>query len=844
MAFHRYVTPTYPSPPAFDLINVTSGGTGGGGSANADGAKIGGPNVGTFFVAFGEDSTSSNANRGLRALAQNTDALDDLFNRPIAVPVRTVDATAVGAVANVTLPVATFLGVAGTPNTPAGLNLLYEVVDSNDNEIIDPSTGVKVKVNTLTLGAGDVVGGGGANGSFSGNTVQLNFSPSIPNASVYRIYYGTRSSLGVMPADSLTNIRIRGAQEVEAAVEDLFRLLHGNNESWNAAWDSTIYDLAISGLNERYRRASTANPIPPDTYFSSAMNGVGAGAWISRDGPGLTVFATDQGAYLDPINGLFVAKSQDTVQAQSGGTVDFAAYGNRLSGSAAAGEKTYQPGYASLLALWSHYHTGSLHATDPHTRVPVGASVNLTTPNTNVNTGEAVVELVAAANYFRKTGTLTSSIAIGYDLVELQFTKSAVVLRQVVCIVAHGSSADAANIRKVRIRNLDGTIFDYTGSSVATIKAWHSLSFGVGDGAAAAHRQANGYAAGVSILFDGLHYQVPQRLSSTGADDNVPRTPMSVSGKGVLFTDIVFQWGGFDSTLSGPVFVGHLLGNGGINTGGAAVDFGKMTAVGTFSAATQIPAAVLARHRQTAGIKKSMVLDFPIEATESPAADVFGYRIYRHKPNGAGIDQLEIVANAKYDNTTDLWTGETTANRKSRIVWFDTAFGMQTRATGAGTFNDTSDWTDIFSWDFNNNIFDMFNFHVRWLNTTTASDGSNPASTVAVSNQLRAKNTPKCWGILSTDGAGAVDADDGFNIASLTIVSGDIEVTMASAMVSTDYIILPASHTASQPLCCVNETGKTTTKFRIRVASTSFTQVSAATTVLRIGFVVFGQQNT
>ncbi len=565
---HRYVTPTYFSPAGYDLINVTSGGVGAGGSANADTAKVGGPNVGTYFAAFGEDATTSNLNRGLRALAQNTDFIDNLLYRDIAVAVRTADATAVGAVASVTLPTSTFLGVAGTPNTPAGYDLIFQVVDSNDNEVIDGS-GARVRVNTVTLGAGDLIGGGGANGSFSGNTVQINFSPSIPNGTVYRVYYGSRSNLATMPADALTNIRIRGAQEVEADVEKLFRDLHGNSLAWDAAWTSTIYDLTLGGLDARYRRSSTASGAAPETYFPATVSTDGAGAWIGRDGPAVTAYAFDQGAYVDPINALFAVKFFDTVQGNSGGTTGFVAYGSRLAGSAITGEKTYQPGAATFLSLWGHYNTGSLHATNPYTRIPQNTSVTLTTPTVNVNTGESVVELPAGA-YFRRVGTGESAIALGYDMLELQYTQAAVVKRHIVVVVAMGSSADTTNILKARVRNLDGTVPDFTGSSVATVVRWYSTTFAVGDGAPTLHKQTHGYGT-ADVKIDGLYFSSPQRFSGD-AGDNITRVPASFVAYNTASDAL--RWGHFQSTQpSGPVFGGSALkGTGGIETFDAGID--------------------------------------------------------------------------------------------------------------------------------------------------------------------------------------------------------------------------------------------------------------------------------
>lgn len=221
MAFHRFVTPTYYGgmPVGYDLINVVSGGTGGGGSAFADGPKAAGnPNTGTYFVAWGEDATSSNANRGMRALSENTDHLDNLLRRDLAITMRTNNAVAASPVSSIVLPVNTFLGVAGTTNNAAGLAALFEVEDSDGKEIVDPATNTPCRVILATLGAGDQIGGGGANGAFSGNTVTLTITPAIPTGKTYRLYYGSRTNLATLPQDALTNIVIRGAAEVPAAL--------------------------------------------------------------------------------------------------------------------------------------------------------------------------------------------------------------------------------------------------------------------------------------------------------------------------------------------------------------------------------------------------------------------------------------------------------------------------------------------------------------------------------------------------------------------------------------------------------------------------------------------------
>jgi len=228
--FHRLAVPTYFGglPVNYDYINNATSGT----PANADGQKSTGINVGTYFVAFGEDATSSDANRANQALALNTDYLDNLLHQDLAVPTRTSDVTPGSPVASVTLTgPGIFIGIAGDQ-----LQDLFHLTDTSDNDLEVGSSQIVVASFTGgTLGAG-----------FSSGNITITFNVSIPMSQPYRIWYGQRSNLANLPADAFTTMRIRSAIQVDQQVELLLGLLHGNGELWNAAWDNTIYGLNAS----------------------------------------------------------------------------------------------------------------------------------------------------------------------------------------------------------------------------------------------------------------------------------------------------------------------------------------------------------------------------------------------------------------------------------------------------------------------------------------------------------------------------------------------------------------------------------------------------------------------
>jgi hypothetical protein len=202
MGFHRLVTPSYFGGllAGYDLINTPTGP--GKSPAQADGVKVGGPNEGTYFVGFGEDVTSLHFNRGLKALAQNTDALDDLFHRDLVLMTRTADVTVSGSpIMSVTLPAGTYLGPAGMTGTIRNFNLLFSIRDSNDRPILDTAGTTIIYVVSVGLTGGDAIGGG-----FSQNTVRLD-TLGLNVGVTYRVYYGVRKNAATLDTSTLLNER-------------------------------------------------------------------------------------------------------------------------------------------------------------------------------------------------------------------------------------------------------------------------------------------------------------------------------------------------------------------------------------------------------------------------------------------------------------------------------------------------------------------------------------------------------------------------------------------------------------------------------------------------------------
>jgi len=279
--FHRLNVPSYYGglPAGFDYINTPSLSGGSGAPAYMDNKKAGGPNDGTYMVAFGEDATSNFANRGIKAVSENTDILDDLLRRDLAISARTANVTAGSPVSSVTITGQVFVATFGTPNNQDQRDQLISVLDSNDEEILD-SSGAKVVAISIVdnnVSSTNLVGTQ-ASGFFG--TPTINFNTSIPAGVTYRIYYGERSNLASLPQNAFTTIKIRGAQEVSADIERTLRSLHSSYETtWDAPWDASIRSLTQTGLDGRYRLSTV------DTSDPYSANSAGAGGYIKRDGP-------------------------------------------------------------------------------------------------------------------------------------------------------------------------------------------------------------------------------------------------------------------------------------------------------------------------------------------------------------------------------------------------------------------------------------------------------------------------------------------------------------------------------------------------------------------------------
>lgn len=216
MPLHRLTIPTYFGglPGTHDYINDPAANGDPGSPAPADGKKAAAPapgnlNEGTYFIAFSEPAQALTVNRPARAVAENTDFLDDVIHRDLAIPAFFDVGAGHGGTSSLVLTGDVFVGAAGTPNNQGIRDQLIQVVDPVTNIPIvlqiaagPPPTYAPVATALVHDGSSNNQVG---NGFYINPTV--NFAVSIPNATAFRVLFHVRGRLKDQPSGVLTRVR-------------------------------------------------------------------------------------------------------------------------------------------------------------------------------------------------------------------------------------------------------------------------------------------------------------------------------------------------------------------------------------------------------------------------------------------------------------------------------------------------------------------------------------------------------------------------------------------------------------------------------------------------------------
>lgn len=548
MPFHRFVQPAYfgapacPAGPAvvafngvnYNLFNVTSGGIGAGGSALMSDAKPSGVNTGTYAVAFGEDATSTNFNRGFKALVENTDTLDDWFHRDIASPVRTANVAAGAPVASIVLPAGTYVG----SSIGYSLDTLFSILTSDSEEILDGDN--KVSVASIT---GATIGDG-----FSAGAVTLNLSFPIPAGVTYYVVYGTRSNLATLPADALIAVGVRASEEVAADVRRM--IAHLKNEpatAWDANPTFNTWGLGAGGLNSLYRRSSTGQGYSANVDVSATtINTPGSGAEVVADGRAITsamypAYAgfTASRRITDPGQALF--RAEDGVPVGGLGHIGFAAM--------MSGPDTTEAVFPSAAGFSSYRRMGA----GTYSVVSESAAATMS--------AHAAAELVTVELGTALAGgpaELLSAVRCGYDLIRVRLPATIggsptlgdrdISLR----IISRGGTslvcAGVDGFLPTQLKPLAGPI-------TVTVLGWYSASFVNANGATSVKYSLRpAHYDNIPGAKDGSSVFLAQRANTAAQLAYMTEPAVKIFGS---YTQKALEWG--DSNTNGyPVTYGAL----------------------------------------------------------------------------------------------------------------------------------------------------------------------------------------------------------------------------------------------------------------------------------------------
>jgi hypothetical protein len=451
--FHRYAQPSYflfpgesfPALPGgtgtvgtntYDYVNVVSAGVGAGdGSANTDVQKASGPNQFTYFVAFGEDATSLNANRGFKAAFESLDVLDDVVRTSLP-KLATVSGAS---------PSANGIQIVGdvwcgsSALTPA--DSLVGASDSQERPLYNGINLVAITDIDNGTPGNSVIG----TGWVTNPTVRF----SLPVVSSYVLYYGARTSLG----------RLAESEPGAWWTQDIEALNQGHRNS----------GIFQHGLDELYRRSSApTTPNPP-------LNTPGSGAFIVRDGPSVRLQLPTQNWGTAPYPDKFLAgyavsypayNVASSFATNNGGDTGLLALAGYRSSSDAAELSAAGPLRAAVATqIPRNVNNANWGGSSAYTRIPAAAAATL-----NVGGSDSARVTLTAPSFFRAGSS--SAVYSGIDVLEVDFGGGDV--RSYLIELDFTLPGNEA-----RLRSLAGGVVSFTANTAVTV-TWHSVMLSVG----------------------------------------------------------------------------------------------------------------------------------------------------------------------------------------------------------------------------------------------------------------------------------------------------------------------------------------------------------------------------
>lgn len=221
-------------------------------------------------------------------------------------------------------------------------------------------------------------------------------------------------------------------------------------------------------------------------------------------------------------------------------------------------------------------------------------------------------------------------------------------------------------------------------------------------------------------------------------------------------------------------------------------------------------------------------------------------RVFHATDPIAGGECTVYTFNAAWNGTN--WVVDSALQFATQLVQGAAGFRLQTRTNVAAWVD--ADWGSSANGELDLRIGESSfprrisaRNSVLRLHTPTSSasaDAGNPtAGTLPYANTLYPKNIVKAWGQIRTNGAGGVNLQDAFGIASAGITGSSLDVTLSNAMTGTSYAVVATSSTSQS---FVNVIKISASVFRCTVYSYTGVLIDPSSTVFDLNVMVCGEQ--
>lgn len=580
MPYYRHTSPSWYGAGTITPATLTASTLGNGltylfwnrSSSGSGGAPMGsqvdsGASQFTFGVALGEDATSTSVNRGLKALFENTDYLDEVLQadriRPVLLSINIPVAST-----TFTLPADIYLGASGVTLTSGRLQSLLRLCETTGLEVVNFADGYVALAQSCSVATSPL---------YTEGTEVLTMSIEIP-AGDYLLLCYQRTSYATASRTLLQLPVLEGVTALSGTVQLIFSAIRGDGLDLDNEVPASLDVLLRRGMNGIYGLRNVVYDVPTEltAYYPAvtSSNTSGAGAWFVRDGAGLTGLSKNDlsaGTHLkDVLGSIFWANLRDTDPGNGTGLHEFVA-GSRgfvatsttpLSSNAGALEG------AGALDMFAAYFESN-NAFSDYAYAPTKLVLPLACSVQSVSGYDEVI--ISGSNWYTNEidGDILSSLVLGQTLVEVEWANPSDLLSTSTQRRVYRVSAILDGTR-MRVLAVDGSKVGFPATlTSATIVRYFTPTFLVSGGVGGVQTlKGNSFAS--TIRKSVMMSLVPPKASYKAADA-VPMDAAYFGASDTANTVSALEWGGYEpnwEATGGLTYrtLGYLRGDGSITS--------------------------------------------------------------------------------------------------------------------------------------------------------------------------------------------------------------------------------------------------------------------------------------